>query len=279
MKENRKISIKEIKKIVLEAGYLLYKARNDKLTILQKTSLKDLLTQYDILMQKNIIQGIREYDDNALIISEEMSDIGSLSDDDTFIIDPIDGTTNLVHGIRYSAISVAWFRNREPFYGIVYNPFDNELYEAEKGRGAFLNGERIHVSGAPLKDSVVAFGTSPYNPETTDFTFKKARELYEMCHDVRRMGSAALDICQVAAGKVGLFFEASLSAWDYAAAQLILSEAGGKLVNFYGENIKFTSEKTSVIAGSSKIISESKLVQERKTKSRSEYYITTTHDV
>lgn len=256
------VTTTEIRNITLEAGRMLYKVTCEKLVIHAKTTQKDLVTQYDTAIQDYIITEILKLNPDAQFISEESSNAGDLNAENLFIIDPIDGTTNFIHSMRYSAVSVAWYKKGQPYYGIVFNPYANEIYEAEHGHGAFMNSQRLAVTDVSLQDSVVAFGTSPYNTETTDLTFERIKELYRGCQDIRRMGSAALDICQVAAGRIGLYFEAALSLWDYAAAQLILLEAGGRIVNFQGKEIPLSMNKTSVIVGHGSIITESKLIRE-----------------
>ncbi|MDE6785362.1 MAG: inositol monophosphatase, partial [Ruminococcus sp.] len=218
----------------------------------------------DKIIQNQIMNEISKLIHDAEFISEESASSGNLSAENLFIIDPIDGTTNFIHAMRYSAVSVAWYKKGIPFYGIVYNPYSEELYEAQCDKGAFLNGQRITVSSESLGNSIVAFGTSPYNLETTETTFELIKNMYGRCQDIRRMGSAALDICQVASGRVGLYFEAALSLWDYAAAQLILHESGGKMVDFYGKPIRLTTEKSSVIVGCEDIILESELIRKER---------------
>ncbi|MCD7784657.1 MAG: inositol monophosphatase [Oscillospiraceae bacterium] len=228
--------------------------------ITEKTSSRDLVTQYDRLVQEKLIAAITERKPDAQFISEELEKKGDLNAENTFIIDPIDGTTNFIHGMGNFAISVAWYKYGEPFYGAVYDPLADEFFEAKVGMGALLNGMRIHVSNAPMRDSIVLFGTSPYNPELTDMTFDLVKKVFGKCQDVRQMGSAALDICHVACGRAGLYFEATLSPWDYAAAAIILKESGGELVNLSGHEIKLSLEKTSVIAGNKNIIAESGII-------------------
>lgn len=252
----------EIKKITLEAGRMLFDVTSDGMIIQSKTSLKDLVTQYDKMIQDHIMIEILDLIPDAQFISEESQTAGDLDADDLFIIDPIDGTTNFIHSMHYSAISVAWFKKGRPFYGIVFDPYSNEIYEAQEGKGAYMNSKRLAVRPSSLINSIVSFGTSPYNEETTDHTFELVKSIYGKCQDIRRMGSAALDICQVAAGRIGLYFEAALSLWDYAAAQLIILEAGGMIVDFQGNKIQPTVNKSSVIVGSKSIILESKLIRE-----------------
>lgn len=250
------IQIESVRKYVIDAGKIILSASENNLMISQKTSNKDLVTQYDREVQSYLMDNISVLIPDAVFFSEESENDCDLMSDNLFIIDPIDGTTNFIHGLNKSAVSVAWYKNGMPYYGIVYNPFVNELFEALKDNGAYLNSKEIHASNLSISKSVVAFGTSPYNSETTDRTFEIIKNIYGKCQDIRRFGSAALDICYVACGHIGLYFEAALSIWDYAAAWLILAEAGGLLVDFNGNVIPLSEHKTSVVAGNAAIIEE-----------------------
>ncbi|MCD8006631.1 MAG: inositol monophosphatase [Oscillospiraceae bacterium] len=245
---------------ILSSGKIILSAAEEGLKITEKTSARDLVTQYDRLVQERLIAAISEMLPDAQFVSEESSAKGNIDAVDAFIIDPIDGTTNFVHRMGNCAISVAWYKSGKPFYGAVYDPFAGEFFDAKAGDGAFLNGEPIRVSDVPLKNSIVLFGTAPYNPELTDETFDLVKSVFGKCQDVRRMGSAALDICHVACGRAGFYFEATLSPWDYAAAAIILGESGGNLVDLSGNEIKLSLEKTSVVAGNKNIIAESGII-------------------
>ena len=118
----------------------------------------------------------------------------------------------------------------------------------------------IHKNESLLQ-SIVIFGTSPYNTETSEATFRNLSRLFFKCQDLRRFGAAALDLCQVAAGRAGMFFEASLSLWDYAAAGIIVQEAGGVLMDMKGQSLQVSPEKTSVVAGTLRVIQESGIIR------------------
>ena len=140
----------------------------------------------------------------------------------------------------------------------IYDVYKDELFTAEKDAGAFLNGRPVHVHGGSLGEAIVMFGTSPYDIGCADETFRRAREIYGKCLDVRRSGSAALDLCYAACGRVGLFFESQLSLWDFAAGALIVREAGGVCLTQTGEPLTFTKpHKCSVLAGSARCVRES----------------------
>lgn len=156
---------------------------------------------------------------------------------DIYIVDPIDGTTNFMKGYQMSAISAALAKDGEVICGVVYNPYLDELFTAGKGQGAFLNGKPIHVSGAPLSEGLVLFGTSPYHESLAEQSFQTAYQYFKQALDVRRSGSAALDLCSIAAGRAELFFELILQPWDYAAGSLLIQEAGGVITDMEGGQI------------------------------------------
>lgn len=166
-----------------------------------------------------------------------------------WILDPIDGTTNLIHRYNMSAVSLALVENGRAVFGLIYNPFHNELFKAAKGSGAFLNGKRINVSKtAELRDSLVSIGTMPYVKTDADEKFELFKRIFLNSVDIRRGGSAALDLAYVACGRTDAFFESGLKPWDYAAGCIILEEAGGKVTDYDGNPVRF-DENSSIIAG------------------------------
>lgn len=136
-----------------------------------------------------------------------------------------------------SAISVGLALDGERYMGVVYNPYLDEMFTAVRGQGAFLNGMPIHVSPEPLENGVVLFGTAPYYEELNQKSFELAYDYFKRSLDVRRSGSAALDLCSVAAGRAELFFELRLCPWDFAAGSLIVEEAGGKVTTVEGAQL------------------------------------------
>ena len=132
----------------------------------------------------------------------------------TFVIDPIDGTTNFIKGWNESVTSIGLLKDSEPYIGVIYNPFSDWLYYAEKGQGAFMNGRPIHTSEDPLIDTLIIMGTAPYYEELTDRAFILGREAVRHSVDIRRGGSAATDICRLSSGQAGMFFELRLGLWE-----------------------------------------------------------------
>ena len=144
-----------------------------------------------------------------------------------FIIDPIDGTTNFIRNFEHSAISVGLAVDRKMVAGVVYDVDKDNLYAAQRGCGATLNGRAIHANRSDLDHSLLLFGSCPYERELAHRTFQMVEKAYTRVLEIRRTGSAALDICYVASGKADLYFELILRPWDYAAAIVIVEEAGG----------------------------------------------------
>ena len=166
-----------------------------------------------------------------------------------WILDPVDGTSNLIHDFRNSSLSLALYAEGELKMGIVCHLFADELYCAEKGKGAFLNGRPIHVS--PVCDpgrSLVSIGTSPYRKELADEEFEIYKKVFVRCEDIRRIGSAALDLAYVAAGRIETYFEFSLNPWDFAAGILLVQEAGGTVTDYEGKTVDIT-RGSSIVAG------------------------------
>lgn len=214
-----------------------------------KTGHRDVVTQYDREVQALLTRRLLETVPEARFFCEESEERDDLEAEHLFIIDPIDGTMNFVRGFRHSCISVAYARRGVLWAGAVYNPYADEMFTAVKGQGAFLNGKPIRAYEGPLAESVVCCGTSPYRADLTERTFSLMKRVYEASLDLRRQGSAALDLCSVAAGRAGAYFELSVSLWDYAAGELIVREAGGVCLNMEGEILGLVSGKTGILAG------------------------------
>lgn len=258
-------NIKEIIDIMTDTaticGKIFMSAQDEHIVTSNKTGARDLVTAYDLKVQQTAISRLSEKFPSAEFYGEEGDSQGLLNAKITFVIDPIDGTANFANNMNISCISIACFLSGVPSAGVVYNPYTNELYSGGVGIGAFLNSRPIHVTEKPLSNSLVLFGTSPYNLELFGRTMEKLEYIFPKCLDVRRCGAAALDICAVAAGKAGLFFEEILALWDFAAAFVILQEAGGIAVTMKGEPLPLNGARTNIIAGSLKAIDESELLK------------------
>lgn len=195
----------------------------------------DYVTQTDFKVQSFLMEKLSEaYPESGFLAEEKDNDYNGGTP--IWIIDPIDGTTNLIHGCNMSAVSLAYYDGKEVIFGAVYNPFTGELFRAEKGKGAFLGDTPIHCTGTDkLNRCLVSVGTSPYYKDEAESNFRLFQKVFLTCEDIRRTGSAALDHCYVAAGRFDIYFERHLKPWDYAAGKLILEEAGGKVTGWQGE--------------------------------------------
>ena len=236
-----------ITEIVKEAGKIILSAHNQENTITAKEGKKNFVTKYDVAVQNFLFKELGKAFPDAEFIGEEGENDFS-ANGLRFIIDPIDGTTNFMQDYRCSCISVALCKGNDVIAGVVYNPYTNEIFSAEKGKGAYLNDDKIKVSERPLSDGLALFGTSPYHPENTDETFALLRKVFDFSRDIRRSGSAAYDICMIACGRCEVFFEKSLQPWDIAAGTLILKEAGGVALNYEGREINFSTPNDVVFA-------------------------------
>ncbi len=229
----------QILSIILEAGKIIAKSKVSKDMIIKK-GLADFVTHVDLEVQNYIINALKSISPDSNIITEESNNNDYNLHKDTWILDPVDGTANLMHGFNHSAISLALFVDSKPKMGIVYNPFIKEMFYAESGKGAYLNDKNISVSPQnDMERCYIAFGTNPYNKSASNRWFPKLQKVFMECQDLKRTGSAALDLCYVACGRTEGYFEENLKPWDFAAGTIILKEAGGVTTDFSGNTIDF----------------------------------------
>ena len=212
----------------------------------------DFVTNCDKKVEKILINELQIARPNYSILSEE---IGEINNDSTckWIIDPIDGTANFLHGIPHFAISVGLEENNEIIAGIIYDPIKDEMFIAEKGNGSYLNNQRMRVSSrSKLKDCIVFTGGPRQNAENKNIVLKEYNNFSsEVDTPIRKMGSAALDMAYVAAGRCDGYWQRNLSYWDVAAGIIIVKEAGGFVTDFDGES-KYVENKT-ILATNAKI--------------------------
>lgn len=219
---------------VRACGTIILNADRTKSGIDEKAGHANFVTAYDKKVQSELQKRLLEILPEAVFVGEEEDVHASVKGGYAFIVDPIDGTTNFIKDYHASAISVGLIKDAKRYIGVVYNPYLDEVFTAVKGKGAFLNGSPIQVSKQPLENGIVIFGTATYYEEYAKVTFDMAYDYYCKALDVRRSGSAALDLCNVAAGRAELFFELRLCPWDYAAGSLIVEEAGGVVTTIDG---------------------------------------------
>ncbi len=232
--------------LVLEVSVLLLSDMEDK-KVMTKRGDANFVTEIDLKVQEIIITGLKEILPESNIIAEETKDNDFSFGKYTWILDPVDGTTNLMYGYKYSCIALGLAVDGKPYAGIVYNPYLKELFTAQKGKGAFVNGNPISVTlNESLGESLITFGTSPYDKDKADETFRVTKSVFMLCRDVRRSGCAALDICNVAAGRMDGFYELELQPWDYAGASVILEEAGGLITDWKGEKLSYLHKDSAI---------------------------------
>ena len=190
----------------------------------------DYVTNVDVAVQAFLRERLAALAPDVQFMGEEQDNSALDLTRPCWILDPVDGTTNLIHSFRHSAISLALAEGGQAVFGVVYNPYTEECFTARRGGGALRNGVPIHVSDVSrLGDSLLSTGTVPGRRELADAAFRQMRALYDRCQDVRRTGCASLDLCWVACGRLDGYVELSLQPWDYAAGMLIVAEAGGRV--------------------------------------------------
>jgi myo-inositol-1(or 4)-monophosphatase len=208
---------------------------NGTFTISHKSTVNDLVTEADKAAETAIINVIREDYPGHQILSEEAGEI-KMDSSVKWIIDPIDGTVNFAHGIPLCCVSIGVEQDGEMILGAVYNPLMNELFFAQKGFGATLNDRRISVSGKTNMSNAFMVTGFPYLWEEgqPNHALATLERFIKQGLPVRRLGSAAIDLCWVACGRFDAFWEHHLNAWDSAAGYLIVQEAGGRVTDFSG---------------------------------------------
>lgn len=217
----------------------------------------DFVTEVDKAAELAIIEVLKTaYPDHA-ILAEESGASANLHDENenVWIIDPIDGTTNFIHGFPQYCVSIALQQRGQITQAVVYDPTRNDLFTASKGAGAYLNEKRIRVSRRDrMADALIGTGFPFRGTDHLDEYMKMFRIMTERCAGLRRPGAAALDLAYVAAGRLDGFFEKGLQPWDVAAGSLLITEAGGIVGNFSGESDYLY--KGDVIAGTPKIFAQ-----------------------
>ncbi|HZX35564.1 MAG TPA: inositol monophosphatase family protein [Thermodesulfobacteriota bacterium] len=248
-------------KIAREAGFLLKENLSGPRTIEFKGSV-DIVTEMDRKAEELIVNSIRRDFPDHGILTEESIEVVSDSPY-RWIIDPLDGTTNYAHGFPIFCVSVAFEEKDDVTFGVVYDPTRDELFTAEKNKGAFLNGQRIKVSSVPKLDKSLLATGFPYDVRTSsENNIDNFSRFAIKAQAIRRAGSAALDLSYAACGRFDGFWEMKLKPWDVAAAALMVREAGGTISGF--KNEPFTIYSGNVLASNSLIHNEMLSVLNRK---------------
>lgn len=241
--------IEEIVRAVRKCAQIIVVAKRSDEMVDAKEGHANFVTTYDKQVQEELKKELLAITPDAAFAGEEEESICIPKKGLTYIVDPIDGTTNFIYDYHMSCISVGVLMDYEPYMAVIYNPYLDEMYTAIAGRGAFMNGKSIHVSEGNFSSSLVAFGTAPYYEELKQESFRLAYEVLGRAADVRRSGSAALDFCAVAAGRVAMFFELRLCPWDFAAGALLVTEAGGVVTTVDGQPLDYSKKGSAIARG------------------------------
>ena len=211
-------------------------ARLEALDVVEKDRL-DYASEVDRLAEAEIIKELRRAQPDYTVLGEECGQLKGNRGPSrfTWVIDPLDGTSNYLHGFPHWCVSIALCEGAEPVHAVIFDPLRNELFTASRGHGAQLNGRKIRVSERKeLDGALLATGFAPRERKRADAQLDAIKSLLVQAEDIRRAGSAALDLAYVAAGRFDGYFEAGVKAWDLAAGVLLVREAGGRVSDFRG---------------------------------------------
>ncbi len=237
MKINR-IETKLIIQLVHQAKPLIMDLENaHKITVKGQA---DFVTQVDTSVQSFIRTALAKLTPDVQFMGEEEHKNTIDPSRPAWILDPIDGTTNLIYDFHHSAVSLAYYENGQIHFGVVYNPFTEETFHGIRGAGAFLNEKAIHVNDEKtLSNSLIAIGTSPYDREMAADNFQIFQRVFEHTLDIRRTGAASLDLAYTACGRLDGYIERNLKPWDFSAGAVILEEAGGRITDYNGNPVDY----------------------------------------
>ncbi len=220
------------------AGDLIARSFDERESIsVKKKSDRDFVTDVDQKAESIIIQEIRRHYPDHGIVAEESERVNAGAAVQWYI-DPLDGTTNFIHGYPHFAVSVSAWKSGKPLLGVIHDPIRNETFEAQSGNGAFLNRRRLRVSSeTAVEDAVFASGLPSYRREQIDVFQRRMDQCMRAANAYRRGGSAALDLAYVASGRLDVYWEAALCPWDIAAGIVLVQEAGGMVTGLEGQSI------------------------------------------
>lgn len=239
--------IDKVKEAVIEASKIMLER---DFLVKEKGNASNLVTTADESVQKLLEDRLTNILPGSTFFGEEGELPESVSEY-LWVNDPIDGTANFARNLGLSVISVALLKNMKTELAVVFNPYRKEMFSAERGKGAFLNDEPIKVSDKPWHKSMLCSAMSLYDKSFAKPCFNIIERVYSETDDLRRLGTAALEMCELAAGRVELYFEVRLSPWDYAAASLIINEAGGYCEMMFHDTIPL-DKPSGIIAANSR---------------------------
>ncbi|KAM5280855.1 inositol monophosphatase 1 [Ctenodactylus gundi] len=243
-----------------EAGKVICEALKNEMNVMIKSSPADLVTATDQKVEKMLISSIKEKYPSHSFIGEESVAAGEkcvLTDNPTWIIDPIDGTTNFVHRFPFVAVSIGFVVNKKMEFGVVYSCVEDKMYTGRKGKGAFCNGQKLQISQQEdiTKSLLITELGSCRTPETLKIIFSNMEKLLAIpIHGIRSVGTAAVNICLVATGGADAYYEMGLHCWDMAGAGIIVTEAGGVIMDVTGGPFDLMSRR--IIAANSRALAE-----------------------
>ena len=229
--------LRQAGRIVQEAGARL--EDRDRAAQVRAKGPTDFVTAVDTEVQEQIRARLQALDGTIQFMAEEKDNAAIDPARPVWILDPVDGTTNLIHGFRHSAISLALAEGGRVCLGLVFDPFAGELFAARH-----------------LADSLCSVGTNPGRREEAGAAFARARRIYDRCHDIRRIGAASVELCYTACGRLDAYLEHGLKPWDYAAGWLILEEAGGRLTTWDGKTPSLAAASCAILATNGRIHEE-----------------------
>jgi len=234
------------------AGDMIARSFDDRDNVnVQEKKDRDFVTDVDRKAESMIIRDIQQHYPDHGIVGEESERLNPNASVQWYI-DPLDGTTNFVHGLPHFAVSIAAWRNGKPLLAVIHDPMRNETFEAKNGNGAFLNRRRLRVADQKnISRTLFASGLPPYQRDHLDTFQKRMSVCMQECDGYRRGGSAALDLAYVAAGRLDGYWEAGLKPWDIAAGVLLVQEAGGMVTDIEGRTVDL--EKGDVLATNSEL--------------------------
>ena len=234
-KEGIEVMLNDIINIVREAGKIL----SDKnIDVTQKGNDSNYVTSADVAVQQFLEKELLQLLPGSIFVGEEGdSEKAAENGEYIWIVDPIDGTSNFIRDMGLSSISVGLLKNGKPYIGVIYQPYRDEMYWAESGNGAYMNGKRIQVSDRDFRHSHLCSAMSLYNKDYAKPCFNIIERIYAESDDLRRLGTAATELAYLTAGRVELYFEIRLFPWDIAAALPIIIEAGGCYEILYQEKL------------------------------------------
>lgn len=235
--------INQVINIVREASKLM----TSDITIEQKGNDSNFVTSADVNVQHFLEERLLNLIPESTFLGEEEGK-QAVSSEYIWVVDPIDGTANFIRGLGASAISVGLVKGGKPYLGVIYEPYKDEMYYAELGKGAFLNGKQIYVSERDFKHATLCSAASLYNKDFAKPCFNIIQKVYYQSDDFRRFGSAAIELAYLAAGRIELFFEIRLFPWDMSAGHIIIEEAGGCIEYLYEDMLPLDRPAGIIVA-------------------------------